>query len=117
MPFTTIVSTEALAARLGSPELAVVDCRFKLDDEAWGERAYAAGHIPGATYVHLDRDMSGPRTGTNGRHPLPSPTDLSRTLGHLGIASDVQVVAYDQDSGMFASRFWWLLRWMGHDAV
>src|SRR5205814_610741 len=62
------------------------------------------------------RDLSGPKTGTNGRHPLPDPETLARTLGRLGIADGMQVVAYDQDSGMFASRLWWLLRWLGHDA-
>jgi thiosulfate/3-mercaptopyruvate sulfurtransferase len=97
--------------------LVIVDCRFKLEDETWGERAYGADHIPGAVYAHLNRDMSGRKTGTNGRHPLPSPTDFSRTLGRLGIANDVQVVAYDQDSGIFASRFWWMLRWVDHTAV
>ena len=56
-------------------------------------------------------------TGTNGRHPLPDPATLAQTLGRLGIATGVQVVAYDQDNGMFASRLWWLLRWLGHDAV
>jgi len=95
----------------------IVDCRFKLDDVSWGEREYAAGHIPGAVYAHLDRDLSGPKNGTNGRHPLPDPAAAARTFGALGIASGVQVVVYDQDNGMFASRLWWMLRWLGHDAV
>ena len=95
----------------------IVDCRFKLDDVGWGEQQWKAGHIPGAAYAHLDRDLSGPKTGTNGRHPLPDVAVLARTLGRYGIASGKQVVAYDQDSGMFASRLWWLLRWLGHDAV
>src|SRR5207248_7135263 len=68
-------------------------------------------------YAHLDRDLSGPKTGANGRHPLPDPQTLAATFGRLGIASGVQVVAYDQGNGMFASRLWWLLRWVGHDAV
>src|SRR5205814_2192354 len=76
-----------------------------------------AGHIPGAAYAHLDRDLSGPKTGTNGRHPLPEAAVAARTFGRLGITSGKQVVAYDQDNGMFASRLWWLLRWLGHDAV
>ena len=67
-------------------------------------------------YAHLDRDLSGPKTGTNGRHPLPG-AELPRTLSRFGIDRRTQVVAYDQDTGMFASRLWWLLRWMGHDAV
>jgi thiosulfate/3-mercaptopyruvate sulfurtransferase len=68
-------------------------------------------------YAHLDVDLSGPKTGSNGRHPLPDPGVLARTLGRLGISNTSQVVAYDQDSGMYASRLWWLLRWLGHDDV
>jgi len=117
MAMTTLISTAVLAARLDDPAFAIVDCRFRLDDVAWGEREYAAAHVPGAVYAHLDRDLSGPKTGTNGRHPLPGSDGLEATLGRLGIASGVQVVAYDQDNGMYASRLWWLLRSMGHDAV
>ena len=117
MAFTTIISTNDLAAHAADPQWAIVDCRFQLADVVWGERQYALAHIPRATYAHLDRDLSGPKTGTNGRHPLPDPATLGETFGRLGIANDAQVVAYDQDSGMFASRLWWLLRWMGHDAV
>jgi thiosulfate/3-mercaptopyruvate sulfurtransferase len=68
-------------------------------------------------YAHLDRDLSGPKIGTNGRHPLPEPQTFAGTLGRLGVGPDAQVVAYDQDSGMYASRLWWMLRWLGHDAV
>src|SRR5262249_32315390 len=71
--------------------------------------------IPGAVYAHLDRDLSGATTGRNGRHPLPDPATMAETLGRLGIDAGTQVIAYDQDSGMFASRLWWLLRWLGHD--
>jgi thiosulfate/3-mercaptopyruvate sulfurtransferase len=117
MQFTTLISTAALAARIEDPAFVAVDCRFKLDDTTWGERAYDAAHIAGAVYAHLDRHLSGAKTGTNGRHPLPDPARLRETFGQLGIASGVQVVAYDQDNGMFASRLWWLLRWLGHDAV
>ncbi len=95
----------------------IVDCRYKLDDESWGEREYAAKHIPRAVFAHLGHDLAGVKTGTNGRHPLPDPNALRATFGRLGITSGVQVVAYDQDNGMFASRLWWLLRWLGHDTV
>jgi thiosulfate/3-mercaptopyruvate sulfurtransferase len=115
--YTTLIDPASVSARLGDQQLAIVDCRFDLADTAAGERAYETSHIPGAVYAHLDRDLSGTKTGNNGRHPLPSPDDLARTLGRMGIDSTVQVVAYDQDSGMWASRLWWLLRWMGHDAV
>jgi thiosulfate/3-mercaptopyruvate sulfurtransferase len=114
---TTLIDTDTLAAHLDDPGFAIVDCRFSLADEAWGAGEYTTRHIPGAVFAHLGRDLSGELTGRNGRHPLPDPQALSITLGHLGIGDDTQVVAYDQDSGMFASRLWWLLRWMGHDAV
>jgi thiosulfate/3-mercaptopyruvate sulfurtransferase len=117
MSFRTLISTDALSAHLSDPDFVIVDCRFELADAGAGERAYEAGHIPGAGYAHLDRDLSGAKTGLNGRHPLPDPTTLSRALGRLGIANGSQVVAYDQDNGMFASRLWWLLRWLGHDDV
>ena len=116
MAFTTLMST-AVLAHMGDPAYVVVDCRFKLDDVQWGEREYATAHVPGAIYADLDRDLSGAKTGTNGRHPLPDPDALARTFSRFGIASGVQVVAYDQDNGMYASRLWWLLRWLGHDAV
>jgi thiosulfate/3-mercaptopyruvate sulfurtransferase len=116
MSFKTLISTGVLAAHLDDP-FVVVDCRFKLDDEGWGRRAYESAHIPSAIYAHLDTDLSGPMTGTNGRHPLPAIDTLARTFGRFGIADGVQVVAYDQDNGMYASRLWWLLRWLGHDAV
>jgi thiosulfate/3-mercaptopyruvate sulfurtransferase len=117
MAFKTLISTAALALHADDPAWAVVDCRAKLDDPMWGRREHAAAHIPGAVYADLADDLSGPKTGTNGRHPLPDPHTLAQTFGRLGIESGVQVVAYDQENGMFASRLWWLLRWLGHDAV
>jgi thiosulfate/3-mercaptopyruvate sulfurtransferase len=117
MAFTTLVDTATLAGLLSDPAVVIVDCRARLDDPGWGEREYLASHVPGAVFASLDRDLSGRPSGTNGRHPLPEPDALARTLGRLGIGRGSQVVAYDQDSGAFASRLWWLLRWMGHDAV
>jgi thiosulfate/3-mercaptopyruvate sulfurtransferase len=117
MTFTTLIDADTLAARFDDAELAIVDCRFDLADTGAGEAAYEKSHIPGAVYAHLDRDLSGVKTGRNGRHPLPVASDLAQTLGRLGIDRATQVVAYDQESGMYASRLWWLLRWMGHDAV
>ncbi|MQA31447.1 MAG: sulfurtransferase [Luteitalea sp.] len=117
MSYTTLISADELAAALNDPALVVIDCRFDLTDPSWGERTYREGHIPGAVYANLDRDLSGPRTGANGRHPLPDPDTLARTFGRWGVSSRAQVVAYDQDAGMYASRLWWELRWLGHDAV
>jgi thiosulfate/3-mercaptopyruvate sulfurtransferase len=113
---STIIDTDTLAAHLGGDWVSV-DCRFDLQNEDWGRGQYLDGHIPGAVYASLSHDMAGPKTGTNGRHPLPSIDALSATLGRLGISRGMQVVAYDQDSGMYASRLWWLLRYAGHDAV
>lgn len=113
----TLISTDVLAAHLDDPSFAIVDCRYKLDDETWGEHEYVARHIPRATYAHLGHDLAGPKSGTNGRHPLPDVRALAQIFGRLGIGNETQVVAYDQDSGMYASRLWWMLRWLGHDAV
>ncbi|MEQ1869638.1 MAG: sulfurtransferase [Vicinamibacterales bacterium] len=117
MRYTTLIDTATLASLLPVRRVLIADCRFDLKDAAAGALAFDEGHIPGAVYVHLDRDLSAPKTGMNGRHPLPDPTTLAQTLGRLGIGTGTQVVAYDQDSGMFASRLWWMLRWMGHDEV
>lgn len=117
MPFTTLIDTRTLSEHLDDPSFAIVDCRFKLDDPAWGGRDYEARHIPGAVFADLDRDLAGEKTGFNGRHPLPDPAAFAGTLGRLGLDRSVQVVAYDQDSGMYASRFWWMARWLGHDDV
>src|SRR5262249_7339163 len=99
------------------PDWAIVDCRFELADPQWGTQAYAAGHIPHALYAHLDRDLSGKRTPRTGRHPLPQPAVLAATFARLGIDARVQVVGYDQGSGVYAARLWWLLRWLGHHRV
>jgi thiosulfate/3-mercaptopyruvate sulfurtransferase len=117
MTYSTLITPAELAPHLGDPAWAIVDCRFDLFHVEWGQQAYRAAHIPGAVYAHLDRDLSGPKTGRNGRHPLPDWNVFMRRLGEWGIGPGVQVVAYDQDSGMYASRLWWMLRYLGHPAV
>ncbi len=117
MLYTTLISCRELVAHLGSPTWVVVDCRFNLADPAAGEEAYHAGHIPGAHYAHLDRDLSGPITPTSGRHPLPDTAKLAQRLGQWGVTEHSQVVAYDDAGGAFAARLWWLLRWLGHSRV
>jgi len=117
LAFRTLIGTGDLAAHLENSQWIAVDCRFQLADATWGEHEYLASHIPGAVYANLNRDLSAPVTGSNGRHPLPDPAALIQTFIRLGIGNGMQVVAYDQDNGMFASRLWWLLRWMGHDDV
>jgi len=117
MSFQTLIDTATAAAHIDDPQWAIVDCRFALDDPAFGERAYLAAHIPGAVYADLNRDLAGALTGRNGRHPLPNPAEFSATLSRLGIGRGVQVVAYGQQSDMFSARLWWMLRWVGHDDV
>lgn len=114
--FTTLISTENLAAHLDG-SWAIVDCRYDLRDEHWGGAQYRAGHVPGAVYASLSKDLSSAPTGSNGRHPVPCVEDLEATFGRLGISASTQVAIYDQDSGIFASRMWWTLRYLGHDAA
>lgn len=115
--FTTLLPTPQLASHLADPQWAIVDCRFDLAKPDWGEAQYRASHIPGAVYAHLDRDLSGPKTGRNGRHPLPDLDHFKARLGRWGIDSRMQVVVYDQHNGMQASRLWWMLKYLGHAAV
>ena len=115
MDYTTLISTDALAAHLADPNLVIVDCRHNLTDADAGANAYRAGHVPGAFFLHMDRDLSGPKTGKNGRHPLPDIAAVAAAFGRIGIDATKQVVAYDQNVGMWASRLWWTLLWLGHD--
>ncbi len=116
--YRTIISCEQLAAELGRNAWRIIDCRFSLASTTQGKEAYAAAHIPGTLYAHLDNDLSGPIiTGKTSRHPLPAIDTFVETLSGWGIDSQVQVVAYDDGPGTIASRLWWMLRWLGHDAV
>jgi thiosulfate/3-mercaptopyruvate sulfurtransferase len=117
MTFTTIIGASILRDCLDQPDLAIIDCRFDLANPDGGRRAYLQGHIPGARYADLNRDLSAPISATSGRHPLPAPADFAATLQRLGVGPATQVIAYDDSAGAFAARGWWLLRWMGHKAV
>lgn len=117
MSFSTLVNCATLAEHLNDPGWRVFDCRHLLSDVTYGERAYAEGHLPGAFFMHLDRDLSGPMNGMNGRHPLPDPHLLAHKLGAAGVSRETQVVVYDDAGGMVAGRLWWLLRWLGHERV
>lgn len=114
---TLISCTELSVLYAGGADLVVLDCGFDLTDSQRGEHDFAVGHLPGAHYAHLDRDLSGPKTGRNGRHPLPERRRLAQRMGAWGIAPGVQVVCYDAQGMPYAARAWWLLRWMGHDTV
>lgn len=115
--YTTLISCADLASRLDDARWRVLDCRHDLADPAAGEAAYGKSHIPGAAFLHLDRDLSSKPNGRNGRHPLPSIEAFVATLSRLGVEDGCQVIAYDASGGMYASRLWWMLRWLGHDAV
>jgi thiosulfate/3-mercaptopyruvate sulfurtransferase len=118
MTWQTLIDAPSLRALLdGRAPLVLLDCGFDLADPHAGERAYAAGHLPGAVYAHLDRDLSGAKSGRNGRHPLPDRATFAARAGAWGVASGVQVVTYDAQGGPYAARAWWLLRWLGHTAV
>ena len=109
-----LISAERLRARLGQPDLRVIDCRFDLAQADAGRNSYLEGHIPSAVYADLDKDLAGQPEPETGRHPLPSISALTATFCRLGIASNTEVVVYDDRSGALAARTWWLLRWLGH---
>lgn len=117
-PFTALITAAQLQALMAAGQpLLIVDASFDLADTGAGEKAYAAGHLPGARYAHLDRDLSGAKTGRNGRHPLPTREAFAATAAGLGLRPGTQVVAYDGQGGMYAARLWWMLRWIGHGAA
>lgn len=120
--FTTLISAQNLDALMqtaagGGAPVVIFDCRFDLANPAAGEAGYVEGHIFGAFYAHLERDLSGKPTGKNGRHPLPERDALVRQLAACGLSRKQQVVAYDAQGGMYAARLWWLLCWLGHESV
>ncbi|MEI7613144.1 MAG: sulfurtransferase [Betaproteobacteria bacterium] len=117
MSYSTLVSCAVLAEHLNDPAWRVFDCRHQLANVQYGESAYAEGHLPGAFFMHMDRDLSGPLTGSNGRHPLPDPQVFAAKLGAAGVSRQTQVVVYDDVGGMIAGRLWWMLRWLGHENV
>ena len=112
---STLVSTGDLEKNL--PRWRVFDCRHDLAKPDLGESQYREGHIPGALFAHLDRDLSGRKTASNGRHPLPEPQDFEKWLEKTGLTPKDQAVCYDAGNGSMAARLWWMLRWIGHDKV
>ena len=112
---STLVSTGELAANLA--KWRVFDCRHDLANPKLGSEQYREVHIPGALFAHLDRDLSGRKTGANGRHPLPDPQDFEKWLEKTGLTPHDQAVCYDGGPGAMAARLWWMLRWVGHENV
>ena len=121
MLLTTLISADELAHHLQQPNWIILDCRHDLANPEAGRTAYDAGHIPGAQFVHLDTDLAGAKTSHEGvfqgRHPLPERLEFIARLRAWGVNADSQVIVYDAQSGMFAARLWWMLRWVGHAAV
>lgn len=110
----TLVATGELARH---PEWRVFDCRHDLMKHELGAQQYGESHLPGAAFAHLDKNLSAPANGANGRHPLPDPKVFIAWLGQQGLKPADQVVCYDGGPGAMAARLWWMLRWVGHDAV
>ncbi len=117
MTYRTIISVAQLRERLGDPSVVIFDCRHDLMQPEKGALAYKEAHVPGARFAHSDRDLSGAKNGRTGRHPLPEPAVLMAWLGANGVDATRQVVAYDYVGGASATRLWWMLRWLGHEAA
>jgi thiosulfate/3-mercaptopyruvate sulfurtransferase len=119
MSYRTLIQAADLARLLQDVRNGIVlfDLSFDLTDPAAGKRSHLAGHLPGARYLSLDEDLSGPKTGRNGRHPLPDRDTFARRMAQQGVQEGAQVVVYDASGGMFAARLWWMLRWVGHADV
>jgi thiosulfate/3-mercaptopyruvate sulfurtransferase len=118
---TTLISALEMSAHVADPNWVIVDCRHDLVNLSAGREAYAAAHLPNAVFADMETELSGPKRGADGafrgRHPLPSRDAFLETLRGWGVNDDTQVVAYDAHGGMFAARLWWMLRWVGHEAV
>lgn len=119
--YKTLISAQDLAAHIDDPRWVVVDCRHDLMNPAAGREGFSLGHLPGAVFGDIETELSGAKRGPDGvfrgRHPLPEKEALVETLRGWGLNDDSQVVAYDAHGGMFAARLWWLMRWLGHEAV
>lgn len=116
--YREIVTPAVVAAHSDDPSWVILDCRFTLSAPEEGAKAYAKAHVPGARYADLERDLSAPRDGRAGRHPLPEPAAFAESLRSWGVGPTTQVVAYDEGNSVYASRLWWLMRgWWGHEAV
>lgn len=117
MNHTTLIDVDTLHRHLNDPNLVLFDCRHDLAKPEWGAEAYAQSHLPGARFAHLDKNLSAPKNGRNGRHPLPDAAAFGRWLGSMGVHAQAQVVGYDSTGGTYGSRLWWMLRWVGHNRV
>lgn len=117
MIYNTIISAQELNTIINNDKVRVFDCRFSLKDPQGGLKNYQAGHLPNAQFADMDTQLSSPMTETSGRHPLPDVQTFINQLKQWGVDNDTQVIAYDDISGAFAARLWWMMRWLGHDNV
>ena len=117
MKYQTIISVEDLNKNLNTQDWLIFDCRFILKDPEGGLKKFNQGHIPGAQYADMDKDLASPMTSTSGRHPLPNPDEFINKLQSWGVNNTSQIICYDDMSGAFAARMWWLLKWLGHNDV
>jgi thiosulfate/3-mercaptopyruvate sulfurtransferase len=108
-----LIRAADLLPRLADPDWIVFDCRHDLMNHARGPQLYREGHVPGAHFVPVETALSGPKTGTNGRHPLPAPAAFAAFLRQHGVTPATHLVAYDDAGGLYAARLWWLARWVG----
>lgn len=115
--FEFLISAEQVQSNLNNAEWLILDVRHDLTDHQAGRRAYEQGHIPGAVFLDHEVDLAAPKTGLNGRHPLPSRQELAQLLQQNGLRDGMQVVVYDAQGSLFASHMWWMLRWLGHPRV
>ena len=122
MKFRTLINAAELQAlQAAQADLLLIDVGFDLADTTAGEKTFAAGHLPGASYLHLEQQLSGAKTDAQGRfkgrHPLPDRDAFAQQLSDLGLQADSQVVVYDGQGSMYAARLWWMLNWVGHETV
>jgi thiosulfate/3-mercaptopyruvate sulfurtransferase len=115
MSYKTIISAENLIKNINNKEFIIFDCRCDIKETSYGIDQYTEGHIPNAVFVDIDTDLADKKTSTSGRHPLPDPKILTEKLCNWGMSNTKQVVIYDDAGGAFASRMWWILRWLGHE--
>ena len=115
--YNKLIQSSELRAIINEPTTVIFDCRHELGNAEYGITSYRKGHIPNAIFACMDNDLSKEPNGTNGRHPLPDPRLLADWLNKCGVTNSTQVVAYDDAGGVYASRLWWLLKWLDHDAV
>jgi thiosulfate/3-mercaptopyruvate sulfurtransferase len=112
-----LIQADELQSRLSENTLMIIDTRFNLQDVQAGQQTYAEGHIPGAFYLDIDKDLSGPKAEHGGRHPLPDVDILAKKLESIGVSNKSKIVIYDDSANMYAGRLWWLLRYMGLEDV